>query len=105
MEEIKFSVRMRVKTMYRFLMHHGYAGISGIINLIISGGALILLIAGVGETKTSKVALLLIAALFTVINPVYLYYKAAKQVKLTPMFANPLDYVIGEEGLSVSQGE
>ncbi len=50
-------------------------------------------------------ALLLIAALFTVINPVYLYYKAAKQVKLTPMFANPLDYVIGEEGLTVSQGE
>lgn len=105
MEEIKFSVKMRVKTMYRFLMHHGYAGMAGIINLIISGGALVLLIAGVGESTTSKAALLLIAALFTVINPIYLYYKAAKQVKLTPMFANPLDYVIGEEGLTVSQGE
>ncbi|MCI8643670.1 MAG: YcxB family protein [Lachnospiraceae bacterium] len=105
MEEIKFSVKMQVKTMYRFLMHHGYAGISGIINLIISGGALVLLILGIGESVTSKVALVIVAALFTVINPLYLYYKAAKQVKLTPMFANPLDYVVNEEGLTVSQGE
>ncbi|MDE7060073.1 MAG: hypothetical protein K2O71_00570, partial [Lachnospiraceae bacterium] len=73
MEEIKFSVKMRVKTMYRFLMHHGYVGVSGIINLIISGGALILLIAGVGESTTSKAALLLIAAIFTVMNPFYLF--------------------------------
>ncbi len=105
MQEIKFSVKMKVKTMYRFLMHHGYAGMSGIINLIISGGALVLLIAGMGESVTSKVALAIVAALFTVINPLYLYYKAAKQVKLTPMFAKPLDYVVNGTGLTVSQGE
>lgn len=105
MQEIRFSVKMKVKTMYRFLMHHGYAGVSGIINLVISGGALALLIAGVGESVTSKVALGIVAALFTVINPLYLYYKAAKQVKLTPMFAKPLDYTVNEDGLTVSQGE
>lgn len=105
MEEIRFSVKMNVKTMYRFLMYHGYVGISGIINLIISGGALALLIAGVGETTASKVALVVVAALFTVINPLYLYYKAAKQVKLTPMFAQPLSYQINDGGLIVSQGE
>lgn len=105
MKEIRFSIKMKVKTMYRFLMHHGYAGISGIINIVISGGALILLLAGVGDSTASKVALGIVAALFTVINPLYLYYKAAKQVKLTPMFAQPLDYCINEEGLTVSQGE
>lgn len=105
MEEIRFNVKMKVKTMYRFLMYHGYAGISGIINLIISGGALALLIAGVGEGTTSKVALVIVAALFTIINPLYLYYKAAKQVKLTPMFAQPLAYQINDGGLTVSQGE
>ena len=105
MEEIRFSVKMKVNTMYRFLMYHGCVGVSGIINLVISGGALVMLIAGVGDTTASKVALGIIAALFTVINPLYLYYKAAKQVKLTPMFAKPLEYRIDEEGLTVSQEE
>mgnify|MGYP002511428393 CR=1 FL=1 len=105
MEEIRFSVTMKVKTMYRFLMHHGYAGMAGIINLMISGGALVLLIAGFGSTAGSKAALAVVAALFTVINPLYLYYKAAKQVKLTPMFAKPLDYAVNDGGITVSQGE
>ena len=105
MDEIRFSVTMKVKTMYRFLMHHGYVGAAGIINLIISGGALVLLIMGVGDTTTAKVALIIVAALFTIINPIYLYYKAAKQVKLTPMFAKPFDYVVGQEGITVSQEE
>lgn len=105
MQEIQFSVKMKVGTMYRFLMHHGYAGMSGVINLVISGGALVMLIAGVGESAASKAALGVVAALFTVINPLYLYYKAAKQVKLTPMFAKPLDYTINDAGITVSQEE
>ena len=96
---------MKVKDMYRFQMYNGYSGISGIINLVISGGALILLLAGFGDTTTAKVMLGIIAALFTVINPIYLYYKAAKQVKLTPMFSKPLEYLMDEEGITVSQGE
>ncbi|MDE6875565.1 MAG: YcxB family protein [Lachnospiraceae bacterium] len=105
MQEIRFSVKMKVKTMYRFLIHHGYAGMSGVINFVISGGALALLVAGVGESTASKAALAIVAALFTVINPLYLYYKAAKQVKLTPMFAKPLDYTVSSGGLTVAQGE
>lgn len=105
MREIRFSVIMKVKDMYRFLMHHGYSGMSGIINLVISGGALVLLLAGFGDSTTAKVMLGIVAALFTVINPVYLYYKAAKQVKLTPMFAKPLEYMVDESGITVSQGE
>lgn len=105
MRELRFSVQMRIKDMYRFLLHHGYSGISGVINLLITVGAIALLILGVGDTTTAKVMLVIVALLFSVINPVYLYYKAAKQVKLTPMFAKPLDYLINEEGITVSQGE
>ena len=54
MQEIRFSVKMKVKTMYRFLIHHGYAGMSGVINFVISGGALALLVAGGGESTASK---------------------------------------------------
>lgn len=105
-QEAKFQIRIKVNDMYRFLMRHAYIGISGIINLVISGGAFVLFLLGVGNNSgVSNTVLLLIAALFTVINPLYLYYKAAKQVKLTPMFLKPLDYVVNESGIFVSQGE
>lgn len=104
--EVKFSVQMQVMDMYRFLMYHAYHGFGGIANIILSGGALILFLAGVGKGDTfARVMLILIALLFTVINPIFLLYKAAKQVKLTPMFSKPLDYLVNEQGIKVSQGE
>ncbi len=103
-KEVKFSVQMTIKTMYSFLMYHGYHGFAGIANLVLSGGAIGLLIAGVGkEDSFARLMLVLIALLFTVINPIYLLYKAAKQVKLTPMFLKPLNYVVNEQGILVSQ--
>ena len=105
-QEAKFQIRIKVNDMYRFLMRHAYVGFSGVINLVISGGAFVLYLLGVGNnSRVSNTMLLLIAALFTIINPVYLYYKAAKQVKLTPMFLKPLDYIIKEDGIYVSQGD
>lgn len=105
-KEVKFSVQMTVKTMYRFMMYHGYRGIAGIANFVLSGGAIVMLIAGVGKGDTfARLMLIVIALLFTVINPVYLLYKAAKQVKLTPMFTKPLSYTVNEAGVLVSQGE
>lgn len=105
-KEIMFQYQTKVSDMYRFLMHHAYVGVSGIINLLISAGALALLFAGAGGGQAfSNLMLILIASLFTIINPILLYYKAAKQVKLTPMFQKPIDYYINEEGILVSQGE
>ena len=100
--EIKFSYQTKVIDMYRFLMRFSYQGIRGIINLVISIGAMFLLFTGADGGETfNKVLLILIAALFTIIQPILLYYKAAKQVKLTPMFQQPLDYIIDEKGISV----
>lgn len=100
--EIKFSYQTKVSDMYRFLMQFSYHGIRGIINLVISIGALVLLFTGAaGGEVFNKVLLILIAALFTIIQPILLYYKAAKQVKLTPMFQQPLDYVINDRGITV----
>ncbi len=105
-KEIIFQYQTKISDMYRFLMHHAYIGVSGIINLLLSVGALVLLFAGAGGGQAfSNLMLGLIASLFTIINPVLLYYKAAKQVKLTPMFQKPIDYFINEEGILVSQGE
>lgn len=105
-QQVSFQYQTTVKDMYRFLMHHAYIGVSGIINVVISGGALALLIANADQYSAfNKAGLILIASLFTIINPIYLYFKAAKQVKLTPMFQKPLDYLIDAKGIQVSQGE
>lgn len=106
MEEVKFNVTMRVKDMYKFMMRHAYSGFGGIANMVISLGALGLLIAGFGKgDNAATVILIIMALLFTVINPIFLFYKAAKQVKLNPMFTKPLEYTVNEQGITVRQDE
>lgn len=99
---VVFTYQTKVNDMYRFLMYYSYHGFRGIVNLVISFGAIILLMSGADEGYAfNKALLILIAALFTVINPIQLYIKAAKQVKLTPMFQHPLDYKVNAEGIFV----
>lgn len=99
---VVFTYQTKVSDMYRFLMYYSYHGFRGIVNLVISIGAIILLFNGADEGYAfNKALLILIAALFTVINPIQLYLKAAKQVKLTPMFQHPLEYKVNAEGIFV----
>lgn len=105
MEEIRFSVKMKVIDMYRFLMYLSYSGRSCVINMVISVGALVLLLAGVADSTGARVALGIIAALFLVVNPIFLYYRAAKQVKLNPAYEKPMEYLVNDEGILISQGE
>lgn len=105
-QEIKFSYQTKVSDMYGFHMNFSYSGFRGFINLIISFGAIILLVYGADDGYAfNKALLILIASLFTVINPIMLYFKAAKQVKLNPMFQQPLDYTVNEQGILVKLKE
>lgn len=105
-KEATVTVKVSVMDMYSFLMHHSYRGIQGILNLVISGGALLLLLFGVGRSsQLTTAALILAAALFTVINPVQLFIKAAKQVLLLPTFQKPLTYRFSKDGILVRQEE
>ena len=106
MKEVKFSVQVTVKDMYAFLMHHSYRGGSLIADAIVTFGAIGLLLAGFGKGDPVKtVALIFVAMLFTVIHPLQLYTKAKKQVKNNEIFKKPLNYVLNEEGITLSQGE
>ncbi|MDF2589887.1 MAG: hypothetical protein K0S41_3728 [Anaerocolumna sp.] len=103
--EVNVSVIIKTSDMYDFLLHHAYRGFSGMIGIFLSFGAIVLLITGYGgDSQMQKALLLVIALLFTVINPIQLYMKAAKQVKLTPGFKLPLDYKLNNSGIQVSQG-
>lgn len=103
-KEVKFSVQMKTSYMFDFLYWHSYHGITGVINYALSFAGVAALIAGFGKGNTPVTILLVaLALLFTVINPLLLLYKAAGQIKRTPMFAKPLYYKFDTRGFSISQ--
>ena len=105
-KEVKFSVQMKTVYMFDFLYWHSYHGITGIINYALSFAGIIALIAGFGKGNAMvAVMLVTLALLFTVINPLSLLFKAAKQVKKSPLFAKPLHYTFHADGFVISQDE
>ena len=103
-KEVNFSVQMKTVYMFDFLYWHSYHGITGIINYALSFAGIAALFAGFGKDNTMvTIMLLALALLFTVINPLLLLYKAARQVKKSPMFAKPLCYKFDTRGFTVSQ--
>lgn len=103
-KEVKFSVQMKTVYMFDFLYWHSYHGITGIINYALSFAGVAALIAGFGKDNIMvTVMLVALASLFTVINPLLLLYKAARQVKKSPMFAKSLQYKFDTRGFSISQ--
>ena len=106
MKEVKFSVQVTVKDMFAFLMHHSYRGVSLLADAIVTFGAIGMLVAGFGKGDAVKtVALVFVALLFTVVHPLQLYNRARKQVTKNEVFKKPLDYVLTDEGITLSQGE
>lgn len=103
-KEVKIRVLVKIPEMYDFLIHHAYRGVAGIAGTLTSIIALILLVVGYGESRSQSILLLLVGLLFTVINPIQLYFKAVKQVKLSKMFQEPIEYSLNQEGIKVSQG-
>lgn len=106
LKEVSFSVQMKTSDMFDFLYWHSYHGFSGIVNYAFSLVGVAALLAGFGKGKAGvTVMLVFLALLFTVINPLLLLYKAAKQVKGTKTFQKPLRYSFYEDGFSISQEE
>lgn len=102
--EVKVTVQMKTKNMYEFLLLHAYKGIKGILSVLFSVVAFIYLVTNYTQLTKSKVVVFVFASLlFTVINPIVLWFNSTKQVKLNPMFQKPIDYILNEEGVTVSQ--
>lgn len=103
-KEVKFSTQMTAGTMFDFMYWHSYHGLTGVVNYGFSLVGLIALLAGFGgNSPLVKLGLVALALLFTVINPLILYYKSVRQVKSTPMFQKPLHYKFDTRGFAISQ--
>ena len=103
-KKVSLTIQMKTGYMFNFLYWHSYHGIQGIINYGISAVAVILLLCNFMEdSETVRFWLIILALLFTVLNPALLYYKAVRQVTMTPMFKKPFTYSFDEQGFTVKQ--
>lgn len=106
MENVKFEINVSKKDLSNFMIYHNYHSMQGVIGVIISIGAFILLIFRFDMLDMMQKGLLAVLALaFTVITPVMLYIKAGNQEKRNPSFGRPITYELTDQGFSLSQGE
>ena len=104
--EVKFSVKTTAKSLAKFMINNTYRKLTGIIWIIFS----IVVVAVTVYTWSSvdmrsSILMILLASLYTIINPVMLIYKAHRQVKTNESFKEPLNYSLDDKGVTVSQGE
>ena len=101
---VKINVKMTTKVMYEFLLQHTYKNISGVAGVILGLGSLYLGIQALlnGDNQRS-ILFIFLGIMLLIVNPIMLRFKAAKQVKLTPMFKDPITYELNEEGIKISQ--
>ena len=85
-------------------MRHSYVCPSGLISVLMSAICLFVFVVNRDNyVYTTNVLLLIGAALFTIIQPINLLWKSYKTIALIPTFRAPLDYMLDEEGIHVSQ--
>ena len=97
--EFEFDVKMTSSALYDYNMHHAYTGPSGIMGTAV-GAMLIILYAAY-----SNIYYLIAGIILILYIPVELYIKSTKQVKLNPMFRNPIHYILSDEGIKIAQGD
>lgn len=100
------SVNMTFSALYSYVINTNYRSVSGILGILLSVGAIVLL-GFQWNTMSSgqRIVFIMIALMFTVINPAALAFKTFRQFKLSPSYRQPLEYTFSDSGIGVSQGE
>lgn len=94
------------KSMYEFMLNHTYKSLMGFVGVLFSLLAIVALFVYWKDYDiTRKLIFIFLALLFTVINPISLYFKSKKQVKMNDSFQHPLCYTFNNKGVDVKQGE
>jgi uncharacterized membrane protein len=100
---IEVDVKLDTKSMGGFLVYHNYSRASGLFSVLISVAALVGLIWKWDNWMLSqKVLLVILALLFTVIQPIMLVWRGSRQLQ-TEEFQTPFHYVFNENGIVISQ--
>lgn len=102
--QINASIRLSAYDMFCFMMQHTYLSFGGVLSLLFSVGSLFMLIRVGADVDTQyRIILAVCALLFTVINPLLVYIRSAKQVARKPELSVPIEYIFTEEGFTMKQ--
>ena len=105
-ESISFSVQMTAKEVFRFSFHHSYFKLAGLIGIIMSLTAIVILISCYSQLEDKNKAILLIVGLwFTILEPLTIWSRSNSQAKRNPAYKKALHYTMNGEGITVSQDE
>ena len=97
-------MKIGVKDLYHFLMIYNYKSFGGILGLFISIVCLIYLVISFQDNGSgANLLFLFLGLLFTVLQPIMLFQKAAQQATTSPAFREPLEYELNEEGIVIRQ--
>ena len=104
----KITVHMTKEALFDFLLFHAYSKFTGflvnILGLAVAFMGIILYVTD--RTGTANLVFYLAAAfLFLSYTPIQLKRRAAKQIKINPEYAKPVDYEFSEDGIKVVQEE
>ncbi len=106
--KLEFEVCLKPKDLFGYMMVHTYTSFAGVIGLALSISALIGFFYTLGWENINnsyRVVLLITALLFTVIQPIMLYYKSAKQLKRNESLAKPIKYIFDSRQIELVQGD
>lgn len=102
----EFDFQMDEKTLTDFYMSYNMGGISGFVWPIIGVLAIVLaIISGNATPITYRLLYVVFGLLFIFYIPMDLKRKAGKQLKQNPVYAEPIHYILNEEGITTIQGE
>ncbi|MDD6136208.1 MAG: YcxB family protein [Lachnospiraceae bacterium] len=100
------SVNMTFRALYSYIINTNYRNVSGYFSIFISVASLACAFIFWNSFATgTKIMLILIGLIFTVLNPLMLAFKAFKQLKLSPSYKKPIEYTFYDDGIKVSQGD
>ncbi len=101
-KEIEIDVQLDQKTLTRFLLRNNFFRAGGVAGLLVSLGALVVLVVFWGKLSLAQGLLLLFLGLmFTVIQPASLLAKGWAQLK-NGAFRKPFHYRFSPEGIEVT---
>lgn len=106
--EVKAKVQLTAKELFGFLINHTYSSMTAFIGVILSIGGFVGFFYMLRMPNANPFylgALFGTGLLFTVIQPLVIYFKAKKQVKNNDSVNEALEYTINKTGINVVQGE
>ena len=96
---LNLTVKIEAGDLYDYMLMHSYNSPAGVVGSTF--GAILILFA----IMTEQWIFLVLGVVMLLYLPWTLFIKSRRQILSNPSFQEPLDYILDEEGLTVSQGE